>query len=175
MRFRALAAAGLVSLTGAIVWAQQSGVASSVAPAAVMSVAAENQLVDVYCATCHSKTNKSGDLVLEGFNAGSPLLSAELVEKIIRKVRAGQMPPAKAERPDDRESLAFVEALESRADAITGRLDDPGWRPFQRLNRAEYARVIKDLVGVTIAPASILPPDTISGGFDNIADVQTIS
>jgi mono/diheme cytochrome c family protein len=172
MRTGVLTAAGVVCLTGAIVWASASagqGAATS------MTVAAENQLVEVYCATCHSKTNKSGDLVLEGFNAGSPLVSAELLERIIRKVRAGQMPPAGAERPDEPDTRAFVEALEFRADAITARLDDPGWRPFQRLNRAEYARVIKDLVGVTIDPSSILPPDTISGGFDNIADVQTIS
>jgi hypothetical protein len=163
-----------------VVWASAAAKASAGRPgeqeaATAMTAAAQNQLVDIYCATCHSKSNKSGDLVLEGFNAGSPLMSAELLEKLIRKVRAGQMPPANAERPDVAEMTSFVEALEVRADAITTRLGDPGWRPFQRLNRAEYARVIKDLVAVNIDPSAILPPDTASGGFDNIADVQTVS
>lgn len=176
MRFRALAAAGALCFAGAMVWAEQSSpLAVSAAATPAMTVAQQNQLVDVYCATCHSKTNKSGDLVLEGFNAGSPLLSAELLERIIRKVRSGQMPPANAERPDPQETLGLVEALEARADSITLRLGDPGWRTFQRLNRPEYARVIKDLVAVDIDPSAILPPDTASGGFDNIADVQTVS
>src|SRR4029079_7668316 len=52
---------------------------------------------------------------------------------------------------------------------------DPGQRPFQRLNRAEYAQAIRDLVGINIDPASLLPPDKISSGLDNVADVQTFS
>lgn len=140
-----------------------------------MAVSEQNALVDTYCATCHSKSNKSGDLVLEGFNAGSPLVSAELLERIIRKVRAGQMPPANAERPEPDVTAAFVNALEARADAMGARTNDPGWRPFQRLNRAEYARVVKDLLLVDIDPSAILPPDTASGGFDNISDVQAVS
>lgn len=161
---------------GAGVWAQQSSSpAAPVQTAISMDAAAQNALVEEYCSVCHSKAVKSGDLVLEGFNAGSPLLSAELVERMIRKVRAGQMPPANSERPEPQTVTAFVEALEARADAMAARANDPGWRPFQRLNRAEYARVIKDLTGVAIDPSAILPPDTASGGFDNIADVQTVS
>ena len=174
MRFRVAVGVGLACLMGAAVWAQQSGVAPSM-PAAAMDVSAQNGLVDTYCATCHSKTNKSGDLVLEGFNAGSPLVSAELLERMIRKVRAGQMPPANAERPEPELAEALVNALEARADAMAARTHDPGWRPIQRLNRAEYARVVKDLFLVDIDPSAILPPDTASGGFDNISDVQSVS
>jgi len=190
MRFRVAAVVGVACLAGAGVWAASaktsaSATASAPAEAAArqrveqgtgaLTVAAQNALVEEFCSTCHSKANKSGDLVLEGFNAGSPLVSAELLEKMIRKVRAGQMPPANAERPDADVATAFVEALEQRADAIAARAPDPGWRPFQRLNRAEYARVVKDVVGVQIDPSAILPPDTASGGFDNIADVQAVS
>jgi mono/diheme cytochrome c family protein len=176
MRFRVAVVIGFACLVGAGVRAQQTRAAAP-APVALagMTVASQNALVDTYCATCHSKTNKSGDLVLEGFNAGSPLLNAELIERIIRKVRAGQMPPAGAERPEGEDIRAFVEALEARADALAAGAPDPGWRPFQRLNRAEYTRVIKDLLAVDIDAAAMLPPDTVSGGFDNIADVQTVS
>ena len=164
---------------GAGVWAEQSGVASSgparPAPAPTMPEAAQNALVKDYCSTCHSKARKTGELVLEGFNVASPLLSAERVEKLVRKLRAGQMPPANAERPAPEAVAALVTALEARADAMAARVGDPGWRPFQRLNRAEYARVIKDLLAVDIDPSAILPPDTASGGFDNVADVQTVS
>ncbi len=175
-----VAGALLMLQVGAGVWAQQSGAPASAAPplaAALpsMSDAAQNALVEEYCSSCHSQTLKSGELVLQGFNVSSPLLSAELVEKLIRKLRARQMPPADAERPDITTMAAFIDALEARADAMGARTGDPGWRPFQRLNRAEYARVIKDLVGVDIDPSAILPPDPVSGGFDNIADVQTVS
>jgi len=176
MRFRIAVVIGSACLMGAGVWAQQPrAIAPAQAARATMTVASQNALVDTYCATCHSKTNKSGDLVLEGFNAGSPLLNAELIERMIRKVRAGQMPPAGAERPETAEIGAFVEALEGRADALAAGSPDPGWRPFQRLNRAEYARVIKDLLAVDVDAAALLPPDTVSGGFDNVADVQTVS
>jgi mono/diheme cytochrome c family protein len=177
MRFRVAAGIAFACLMGAGVWAQQAAppAAPTAGTPATMPDAAATALVDTYCATCHSKTNKSGDLVLERFNIGSPLLSAELLEKMIRKVRAGQMPPANAERPDAPELAAFVETLETHADAIGARAADPGWRPFQRLNRAEYARVIKDLLDVDVDAAAILPPDTASGGFDNIADVQSVS
>jgi mono/diheme cytochrome c family protein len=190
MTFRIAAALAVAALTGAGLWANQGGADQGgqtpfpqisafwgqVSAANVPKTdTQQNALVDEYCATCHNTALKSGDLVLQGFNVASPLLSAELVERLIRKVRSGQMPPAGADRPGDAVMTAFVEALEARADAMTARAPDPGWRPFQRLNRAEYARVITDLLAVDIDPAAILPPDTTSGGFDNIADVQSVS
>ena len=60
-------------------------------------------------------------------------------------------------------------------DLLAGPTPDPGWRPFQRLNRAEYARAVKQLVGLDVDVTAFLPPDTISNGFDNVADVQTFS
>jgi mono/diheme cytochrome c family protein len=179
MQFRAAVTVAGALLMGAGVWAQQSSAPTSAPtpPLAAMAMtnADQNALVEEYCWSCHNKVGKSGGLVLEGFNAASPLLSAELLEKMIRKVRAGQMPPANSERPDPEQLRAFVTALETRADAMAARVPDPGWRPFQRLNRAEYARVVKDLLDVDVDPSALLPPDTASGGFDNIADVQTVS
>jgi hypothetical protein len=184
MTFRVAASIAGAVLMGAGVWAEQSGARVSApvppisaprVPPAPMTEAAQDTLVAEYCSSCHSKLLKTGELLLEGFDVASPLLSAELLERLIRKVRAGQMPPASEDRPEPAVIDAFVEALEARADAMASRASDPGWRPFQRLNRAEYARVIKDLLAVDIDPSAILPPDTFSGGFDNIADVQTVS
>ncbi len=85
------------------------------------------------------------------------------------------MPPPGAKRPAPEALTALVAALEGRLDAAAAAKPAPGWRPFQRLNRAEYARAVKDLLDVDIDVAALLPADTISDGFDNIADSQTFS
>src|SRR4029079_13003388 len=69
----------------------------------------------------------------------------------------------------------FVTALESRMDALAATDPNPGWRPFQRLNRAEYAREIGRILDLDVEVTPFLPADTISDGFDNVADVQTFS
>ena len=94
---------------------------------------------------------------------------------MIRKLRAGMMPPPGARRPDAATIAAFVDALETRMDAAAALNPNPGWRPFQRLNRAEYARAVRDLLGIDVDVNAFLPPDTISRGFDNVADVQSFS
>lgn len=140
-----------------------------------MPVGAQNEMVGRYCATCHSARAKAGGLVLAGYDAGKALDNGELTEKIIRKLRARMMPPAGAPRPDDATVAAMVDALEGRMDTAAAANPRPGWRPFQRLNRAEYAAAVKDLVGIDVDVNAWLPPDTISAGYDNVADVQTFS
>ena len=70
---------------------------------------------------------------------------------------------------------SFVDTLETRIDAAAALNPNPGWRPFQRLNRAEYQRAVRDLLGIDVDVTAFLPPDTISHGFDNVADVQNFS
>jgi hypothetical protein len=113
--------------------------------------------------------------VLAGFDAATVEQHAETAEKMIRKLRAGMMPPPTARRPEAAAVQAFVDSLESRLDKAAALTPNPGWRPFQRLNRAEYARAVHDLLGIDVDVNSFLPPDTLSSGFDNIADVQTFS
>ena len=128
--------------------------------------------------TCHSERGKAGGLTLAGptgFNAATIEQHADLAEKMIRKLRAGMMPPPGARRPDAATLDAFVTALETRIDAAAATNPNPGWRPFQRLNRAEYARAVRDLLGIDVDVSSFLPPDTVSSGFDNIADTQSFS
>ncbi len=101
--------------------------------------------------------------------------AAEVVEKMIRKLRAGMMPPAGAKRPDAGTLAALTDALEARMDEFAAVNPNPGFRPSQRLNRAEYAQAIQDLLGLEIDVTAFLPADTISHGFDNVADSQRIS
>jgi mono/diheme cytochrome c family protein len=152
--------------------------AAGAAPASsALALPAQTELVKTYCSSCHSERGRAGGLSLATWDAGK---SAEVdhlavTEKMIRKLRSGMMPPPGARRPEPRQIVEMIEALETRVDRAAALSPNPGYRPFQRLNRAEYARAVKDLVGVDIDVESLLPPDTISHGFDNVADSQTFS
>jgi cytochrome c553 len=146
------------------------------AASAAMSVDDQNKLVSYYCTSCHDDEGKTGGLTLEHFDAAHADQQAAIAEKMIRKLRAGMMPPpAVKERPDTAAEQAFAEALETKIDAAAALDPNPGWRPFQRLNRAEYARAIKDMFALDIDVTAFLPPDSISNGFDNVADAQAFS
>ncbi|MEY4636261.1 MAG: hypothetical protein RJA55_2059 [Acidobacteriota bacterium] len=136
---------------------------------------AQAEFVSQYCATCHSERGKAGGLSLAGWDTKQAASQRDVTEKMIHKLRAGMMPPAGAKRPAPTVMTQFVSALESRMDALAAADPNPGWRPFQRLNRAEYARAIKFLLGLDVDVTAFLPADTISDGFDNVADVQTFS
>ena len=141
-----------------------------------MSPASQTALINEYCIGCHDDDGKAGGLSLNDFEPAHADKQAAVAEKIIRKLRAGMMPPPAARtRPDEATALAFAEALENTVDTAAVRRPNPGWRPFQRLNRAEYARAVRDLLDVDVDPSAFLPPDTISNGFDNVADAQTFS
>ena len=167
-----------VVVVGVALSAQQQP-ARAVAPTpshvAPMTVAAQNALVGRYCVTCHSERAKAGGISLKAFDAAAAVAHGELTEKMITKLRAGMMPPAGAARPDAATTQAMVTALESVMDAAAVATPKPGWRPFQRLNRAEYSAAVRDLIGLDVDVSAYLPPDTISAGFDNVADVQNFS
>ncbi len=149
---------------------------SHAAPVSASFAAADQTaLVGQYCATCHSDRGKAGGLSLAGFDAAKADQHADVAEKIIRKLRAGMMPPAGARRPDAAILDKLATALETRIDTVAALHPNPGRRPFQRLNRVEYAAAVRDLLDVDVDVTAYLPPDTISNGFDNVADVQTFS
>jgi hypothetical protein len=134
-----------------------------------------NDVVEEYCVRCHSARRLTGNLSLEGYDIAQAFEQADVSEKMIVKLRAGMMPPAGASRPAGDTLRALVETLEKTVDEAAARAPNPGSRVFQRLNRAEYARSIEDLLGLVIDPAEYLPEDTKSANFDNIADVQMLS
>ena len=137
--------------------------------------ASNDDLVQQYCVRCHNERRLQGNLTLEEFDSADPASNAPVAEKMIRKLRAGMMPPPGNRRPPEDEITAFVTALEEDIDAAAARDPNPGHRTFQRLNRAEYARAILDLLGLEIDASAYLPGETMSAGFDNIADVQNLS
>jgi len=135
----------------------------------------QTALLKQYCTTCHNDRMKTGGLSLAAYDAAHPEQSPAVSEKVIRKLRAGMMPPAGVKRPDEPTLAALVAALETRVDKAAAANPDPGRRSFQRLNRAEYARAVKDLLAIDVDVNAFLPPDTISHGFDNISDEQSFS
>jgi len=140
-----------------------------------MLPAEQTAIVKQYCAGCHSERGKAGGLSLASFDAANVTAHVDTTEKMIRKLRAGMMPPAGARRPEPAVIGALASAFETRIDRAAALNPNPGSRLSQRLNRAEYARAIKDLLAVNVDVNAYLPADTISDGFDNIADSQTIS
>ena len=134
-----------------------------------------NAVVGAYCTRCHSDRMRRGELVLEGFDLANAPQNAEAVEKMIRKLRAGMMPPSGASRPEDAILQAVATELETTIDRAAARNPNPGARTFQRLNRAEYRAAVRDVLGLEVDVSSFLPLDTKSANFDNIADVQTPS
>src|SRR6266508_2471856 len=97
-------------------------------------------IVRQYCTTCHNDRTKAGGLTLAAFDAATAPAEATVAEKIIRKLRVGMMPPPGAKRPDEGTLLGVATTLEAHIDKAAAVNPNPGWRPFQRLNRAEYAR-----------------------------------
>ncbi len=140
-----------------------------------MASSAQAELVKQYCTGCHNDRSKAGELTLAGWNVTRASADRELTEKMIHKLRAGMMPPSTARRPAGGQITQLVSALETRMDAAAAADPNPGWRPFQRLNRAEYSREVRHLLELDVDVTAFLPADTISDGFDNVADVQTFS
>src|SRR3954467_3263 len=128
-----------------------------------------------YCIGCHSDKGKAGGLSLVAFDPARADQQADVAEKVIRKLRLGMMPPPGARRPGADVLTQFAASLETKVDAAAAVRPNPGRRPFQRLNRAEYQRSVHELLDLDIDVNAFLPPDTLSAGYDNIADVQTFS
>ena len=140
----------------------------------------QTALVKQYCIGCHNDRGKerAGNLSLASFDAskvGQDDQVAEVAEKMIKKLRLGMMPPAGARRPEPAVVDAFASSMASRLDQAAALKPNPGHRPFQRLNRAEYEHAIADLLSLDVDVSAFLPADTISGGFDNVADAQNFS
>ncbi|MGE4225531.1 MAG: DUF1592 domain-containing protein [Vicinamibacterales bacterium] len=154
--------------------AAQAPVASHAA-APALSAREQSELIKTYCATCHSERAKAGGLSLAGFDAMRAHEQSDVVEKMIRKLSAGLMPPPGAKRPESPTLDALTAALEGRMDEYAAANPDPGRRTFQRLNRPEYERAIAELLDLEIDAASWLPLDQKSANFDNIADEQGLS
>jgi mono/diheme cytochrome c family protein len=163
---------GLVLLSVPLTGDQQAGQSAVGAQA----VATYRATLDKYCVTCHNDRAKTAGLTLDNLNLTDVPSHAETWEKVIRKLRAGMMPPAGMPRPDHATSDGFASWLEREIDRAAAANPNPGTKaPFHRLNRAEYQNVIRDLLDLEVDVRDLLPPDDASYGFDNIGGVLKIN
>ena len=133
-------------------------------------------LLTQYCVVCHDNVKRTAGVTLQGLDLSKIGDNAALFEKVLRKVKTGQMPPAGMPGPDVAGRAAFGKSLETSLDAESAAHPNPG-RPaaVHRLNRAEYSNAIRDVFALDINPGSQLPVDDSGYGFDNIGDVLSIS
>ena len=128
-----------------------------------------------YRFTCHNDRLKTGGLSLEALDLGKIADSPAVWEKVVRRLRTGAMPPPSARRPDQATYDRLTGWLEGELDHQAAAHPNPGRPVVHRLNRAEYANAIRDLLALDVDVASLLPPDDSAYGFDNIADVLGVS
>ncbi len=132
-------------------------------------------LVNRYCLGCHNEKLKSGNFSWAKIDVAHAEQSAEEAERAIRMMHAGMMPPPGAPRPDAAATNALISYLENGIDRAAGVHPYPGAPALHRLNRNEYRNSIRDLLGLDVDVASLLPPDDMSHGFDNMSDVLRVS
>ena len=132
-------------------------------------------VLDRYCSGCHNDRLQTAGLTLDGLDLEHVAAGAETWEKVIRKLRAREMPPPRRPRPDEATYVEFVDWIETELDRSSLRDPNPGTETIHRLNRTEYTNAIRDLLALEIDGRELLPADDQSYGFDNIADVLSLS
>ena len=157
------------------VTANQSRPAGGGGAAASPDAASQRAFLKQYCAGCHNARTRAGDLALDGLDPSAVDGHAETWERVVRRLRTGMMPPEGAPRPLPAVRGTFTSALEAELDRASARRPDPGAPALHRLNRNEYANVVRDLLALDVDVSALLPPDDSAAGFDNIADVLGIS
>jgi mono/diheme cytochrome c family protein len=147
-------------------------VASQQTPA---PASAHRSLINRYCVTCHNEKLLTAGLTLDTADVDAVSRDAEVWEKVVRKLRAGAMPPAGLPRPNPAAYDSFTTYLERELDRAAEANPNPGKTGIRRLNRTEYANAIRDLLAIEIDGEPLLPADDSRYGFDNIGDVLTVS
>ena len=143
---------------------------------AVGAPSSTRAVLDRYCVPCHNERARVGGLVLEHIDVRDIGGGAAIWEKVIRKVRTGAMPPAGRHRPDPSTVRSLVAGLETALDRVAAVYPDPGRTAVHRLNRAEYANAVRDLLHLEVDSRALLPPDVADKhGFDNIADALSVA
>ena len=163
----ALALCAVAALPWSAAWPQTAS-----PPAAATG---PRSLPDQYCVMCHNQKNATAGIALNGIDFAHAGPSAAVLEKVLRKVRTGEMPPAGMPRPPALESASFTKSLEDVLDRAAAENPNPGRPAVHRLNRVEYGNAIRDVLALDIQPGSSLPVDDSGYGFDNIGDVLSVS
>jgi mono/diheme cytochrome c family protein len=182
---RALIATAIVWLVGLVGLAespqtpsapQSQAAAPSQGAGAATAGDADRQLLNRYCTSCHSDRLKTADLSLQSVDLENVGRDAATWEKVLRKLRAGAMPPVGRPRPDAQASARLTSRLESELDRLAAATPNPGrTASFHRLNRVEYQNAIRDILGLEVDVSGLLPGDDAAFGFDNIGEMLTVS
>ena len=159
----------LMSLAQAAPAANASGHASST------SASANFQWVNQYCSKCHNAEDWAGGVAFDTMSSDAIGSDAKVWEEAVTKLRGRLMPPAGEKQPPQPQIDQFVRWMEGELDANAARAPDPGRVGLHRLNRNEYARAVEELLGLRVNPELLLPKDTRSEGFDNVAAVLKVS
>ena len=172
--------AGLVGLAAAVSFQPLAHAASPNQAGAAIEQAQvpeppSRELFDRYCVTCHNDRLQTAGLMLDRLDVGQVHANAETLEKVVRKLRSGQMPPEGRPRPDAETIDAFAGALEAALDYAAAADPNPGRVASRRLNRLEYVNAVRDLLDLEIDGEALLPSDMAGFGFDNNADVLSIT
>ncbi len=174
-----LAGVGLAALIGFAqldLRAEPRPAAQHEAGAAAETGAAEARaLLNRYCVACHNRRTLTAGLALDTLDVAHVETDAATWEHVIRRLRANAMPPAGRPRPTAAATGDFIHWLERELDRTGLENPDPGRPAVHRLNRVEYANAIRDIFGLEIDPNALLPADDEQEGFDNIAEVLSVS
>ena len=136
----------------------------------------QQNLLDRYCVGCHNEQLETGGLALDRHDVMQVEADPAVWETVVRKLRAGAMPPAPRPRPDGEVYERFIRYLETELDQKAFATINPGrTEAFHRLNRTEYHHAVRDLLDLEIDVSELLPADGASYGFDNIAGVLGVS
>ncbi len=157
-------AALVFALAGVSVFGQRG------AQAALLETTAET-----YCIDCHNAQMKTGGLSLEKVSSANVGAQAATLEKVLHKLRAGEMPPVGNPSPDPSSRAKLIAWLETELDRAAAEKPNPGAPAIHRLNKAEYSNAIRDLLGLDMDHSAGLPADDSGYGFDNIGDVLNVS
>jgi cytochrome c551/c552 len=146
-----------------------SAVASAQTPAAARA------LTQQYCVACHDDESRVAGISFDDIDWDHPGTSAAILEKAVRKVGGGEMPPVGMPHPTAAAAKSFTNWLVDSLDKYAAAHPNPGRPAIHRLNRAEYSNAIRDLLALDTKPGALLPVDDSGYGFDNIGDVLSVS
>ena len=144
-------------------------------PSGQSESSSQSAILTRYCVTCHNERLKTADLLLDKADVNNPTANSIVWEKVVRKLRTRAMPPVGMPRPDEATYDSLANYLETALDRAALANPNPGRPPDHRLNRAEYANAVRDLLSLEIDETSFLPPDDAYFGFDNNGEVLSVS
>ena len=144
-------------------------------PAPSLSPSTHQAVLDKYCVTCHNARLRTADLQLDTVDVEHPAANAVTWEKVLRKLRARDMPPPGMPHPDTATYESLARYLETALDQAAAATPNPGRPAAYRLSRFQYANAVRDLIALDVDAGSLLPADDSGYGFDNIGDVLTVS